>query len=181
MWESGGGWGGFAYQFTRVCPNVTYVITAPPELFLVSAVYLATALPEARCRFVDAASPGAAWDQWEDADFVFVPDTDLARFAPPRLDLTVDLGAWLLMTAGRVRDHVRRAFELGSRYVFSVLPADTAAADVSRVWGGVDPWYGCTRCRRAPRRCPRCRIAVAAGVPPDTRHMHLAAWRRLVA
>ena len=181
VWESGGGWGGFAYQFTRVCPNVTYVITAPPELFLLSAVYLATALPEARCRFFDAASPGAAWDQWEDADFVFVPDTDLARFAPPRLDLTVDLGAWLLMTAGRVRDHVRRAFELGSRYVFSVLPADTAAADVSRVWGGVDPWYWLHPVPPRAETMPAVPDRGRAGVPSDTRHMHLAAWRRLVA
>jgi hypothetical protein len=180
VWESGGGWGGFAYQFTRVCPNVTYVITAPPELFLVSAVYLATALPEARCRFVDAAAPGTAWDQWEDADFVFVPDTDLARFAPPRLDLTVDLGAWLLMTAGRVRGHARRAFELGSRYLFSVLPAHTAA-DVSRVWGCVEPWYWLHPVPPRAETMPAVPQRGAADVPPEIRHAHLAGWRRLVA
>ena len=181
VWESGGGWGGFAYQFTRVCPNVTYVITAPPELFLVSAVYLATALPEARCRFFDAASPDATWEQWETADFVFVPDSEVGRFAPPRLDLTVDLGAWLLMTAGRVRDHARRAFELGSRYVFSVLPARASADAVSRVWGNVESWYWLHPVPPRAETMPAVPPHGAASVPDDVRHSHLVAWRRLHA
>jgi len=181
VWESGGGWGGFAYQFTRVCPNVTYVITAPPELLLVSAVYLATVLPQARCRFFDAASPSATWERWEESDFVFVPDSEVARFAPPRLDLTLDLGAWLSMTAGRVRDHVRHAFDLGSRYVFSVLPARAEAADVSRVWGSIATWYWPHPVPPRAETMPAVPDDRPAELAPDVLHAHLAGWRRMYA
>ena len=34
VWEIGGGWGGFAYQFKTLFPNTTYVIVDFPELFL---------------------------------------------------------------------------------------------------------------------------------------------------
>ena len=51
VWEIGAGWGGFPYQFKTLCPNVTYVITDFPELFLFSATYLMTAFPDAKVRF----------------------------------------------------------------------------------------------------------------------------------
>ena len=31
VWEIGGGWGGFAYHFKTLCPNVTYLITGSPS------------------------------------------------------------------------------------------------------------------------------------------------------
>ena len=51
VWEIGAGWGGFPYQFKTVCPNVTYVISDFPELFLYSATYLMTAFPGAKVAF----------------------------------------------------------------------------------------------------------------------------------
>ena len=51
VWEIGAGWGGFPYQFKSLCPNVTYVISDFPELFLFSATYLMTAFPDARVAF----------------------------------------------------------------------------------------------------------------------------------
>jgi putative sugar O-methyltransferase len=63
-WEIGAGWGGFAYQFKTLFPNITYVISDLPDLFLFSAVYLMTVFPEARVCFVgvDAdAADAAGW------------------------------------------------------------------------------------------------------------------------
>ena len=51
VWEIGAGWGGFPYQFKSLCPNVTYVISDFPELFLFSATYLMTAFPGAKVAF----------------------------------------------------------------------------------------------------------------------------------
>ena len=46
---------------------------------------------------------------------------------PPRLDLTIDLGRAVHMTPPRVATHVERAYEWGSTYFYSLLPAAPAA------------------------------------------------------
>ena len=49
--ELGSGWGGFAYQFKKVCPDVTYVCVDLPPTMLFSGVYLTTLFPEAKVLF----------------------------------------------------------------------------------------------------------------------------------
>ena len=61
VWEIGAGWGGFPYQFKTVCPNVTYVISDFPELFLYSATYLMTAFPGAKVAFWGRIPPSGCW------------------------------------------------------------------------------------------------------------------------
>jgi hypothetical protein len=133
VWEIGGGWGGFAYHFKTICPDVTYLITGRPELFLLSAVYLMTLLPAARVRFYDPNDPAAFWRDWSDVDFAFAPECVVARMHPPSLRLTVDLRALERMNGERIGLHVQRAFDLGSRYFASVCSpaAPEAGADES--------------------------------------------------
>jgi hypothetical protein len=181
VWEIGGGWGGFAYQFTRVCPNVTYVITAPRELFLVSAVYLSTVAAGASVRFFDPAAPERLWHQWQDADFIFVPDTSLARFAPPKVDLVIDIATLMSMTAARVRDHARLASGLACRYLFSAMPIDAPASVAARVWNDLQPWYWLHPVPPRGETMPAVPEQGAAAIPPDVRHAHVAGWRRLYA
>jgi hypothetical protein len=181
VWEIGGGWGGFAYQFKTICPNVTYVITGLPELLLVSAVYLMTLAPEARVRFHRATTAGELWRNWEDVDFVFAPETALAQCRPPRLDLTLDLAVLSEMTPPRVRTHVRTAYEFGSRYFYS-LRADGGWGDdaTSLVRRAIERWYW-------PHPVPpRIQAAeekkYAAGKASlDVGHTHLVGWRRIHA
>jgi len=45
--EIGAGWGGFAYQFKTLFPDVTYVIVDLPHVLLFSSVYLKALFPEA--------------------------------------------------------------------------------------------------------------------------------------
>jgi putative sugar O-methyltransferase len=172
VWEIGGGWGGFAYQFKRVCPNVTYVITGHPDLFLLSAVYLMSVFPEARFRFFD---DGA---DWEGADFVFAPEWAVPTFDLPRLDLTIDLMALQTMTCARATRHVERAFDLGSRYIYTMTRID---AGVSRIavhdaiarhfWPHPVP----------PRRDPKLEdMRAATGVEDEAEFSHLVGWKRIL-
>ena len=72
VWEIGGGWGGFAFHFKTLCPNVTYVITGLPDRLLVSAVYLMTVFPDARWRLQGESDADDTWSDWEHLDFLFV-------------------------------------------------------------------------------------------------------------
>jgi hypothetical protein len=132
VWEIGGGWGGFAYQFKTLFPNVTYVITALPEQLLVCAVYLQTLFPEATCRFFSGRAREAFWEDWGGVDFAFLPEHALGKVQPPSLELTVDVMALEQMSADRAQAHVRRAFDAGSRYVASLsTPSGAPATDVA--------------------------------------------------
>jgi hypothetical protein len=173
VWEIGGGWGGFAYQFKRLCPNVTYLITGRPDTFLLSAVYLQAVFPGARCRFVDPATADAVWREWHDVDFVFATEDALPVLQPPQLDLTIDLTALRGMTAGRVDAHVRRAFDLGSRFFYSLLPGVPSADDVACTWARIERLFW-------PHPVPARRDQVRDDAPPaPDLFSHLVGWRRL--
>ena len=82
VWEIGAGWGGFPYQFKTLCPNVTYVITDFPELFLFSATYLMTAFPDAKVRFWGEEPFAETLANWRDYDFIFAPNSARHRVRP---------------------------------------------------------------------------------------------------
>jgi len=117
VWEIGGGWGGFAYQFKRVCPNVTYVIVDLPATFLFSATYLMGTFPEATVMMYgqDDFENG-----WLDADFVFVPHTALHAVTPPRLDLVVNMVSFQEMTSGQAAAYVEHADAQGAPFLYSL-------------------------------------------------------------
>ncbi|MEE2636408.1 MAG: putative sugar O-methyltransferase, partial [Acidobacteriota bacterium] len=120
VWEIGAGWGGFPYQFKTLCPNVTYVITDFPELFLFSATYLQTAFPDARVRFYGEVPPEETFDDWTELDFIFVPDTFHGTVRPAQVDLTINMVSFQEMTTRQVEAYVRRAFELKCPYLYSL-------------------------------------------------------------
>jgi len=120
VWEIGAGWGGFPYQFKTLCPNVTYVITDFPELFLFSATYLMTAFPEARVGFWGEETSERLFEHWQDYDFLFMPHTALTELAPPRLDLTVNMVSFQEMTHEQVAAYVERAYRLECPFLYSL-------------------------------------------------------------
>ncbi|MBI3049020.1 MAG: hypothetical protein HYY76_12005 [Acidobacteria bacterium] len=130
VWEIGGS-GGFAHHFKTLCPNVTYLMTARPEVLLPAAVYLMTLFPDARFRFYDPQNPRAFWSEWDATDFGFAPESIVARMEPPSLDLTIDLMALERMHPSRLEMHVRRAFDLGCRYIASVCPSGNPDGDLA--------------------------------------------------
>ncbi len=120
VWEIGAGWGGFPYQFKTLCPNVTYVITDFPELFLFSATYLMAAFPEAKVRFYGEVPPQDTFKDWRDLDFIFLPDTFHAAVRPDQVDLTINMVSFQEMTTQQVEGYVRRAFELECPFLYSL-------------------------------------------------------------
>lgn len=114
--EIGSGWGGFAYQFKTLFPNATMILVDFPEMFLFSATYLMTAFPDAKVAFW-----GDAETQTLNAfDFVFVANDEIDSFAPPRLDLTVNMVSFQEMTTEQVRSYVSWAQARGSRDLYSL-------------------------------------------------------------
>jgi len=177
VWEIGGGWGGFAHHFKALCPDVTYLITGRPQLFLLSAVYLMTLFPTARVRFYDPGDPAAFWRDWHGVDFAFAPECVVAAMRPPSLALTIDLMTLERMTAPRVSLHVQRAFDLGSRYFASVCA--TASSD-SEVAAAVEPELERFYWRHpvsAPESLAR-RLSLSAADGPVDRTYFLG-WKRL--
>lgn len=120
VWEIGAGWGGFPYYFKSHFPNVTYVITDFPELFLYSATYVMTMFPGAKVRFWGEEPSDRIFTNWRDYDFIFVPNTALAALTPDRLDLTINMVSFQEMTEGQVDGYVERAHELGCRFLYSL-------------------------------------------------------------
>ena len=174
VWVIGGGWGGFAHYFKVLHPNVTYLLTGQPELLMISATFLKAAFPAAACRFYE---PGTSvWADMDDIDFVFAPERAIDEVRPPRLELTVDLGALPLMTPDRMAAHVRRAYAWGSRFSYSMLPPGTLTGPAAAVqtefaryfWPHVIP----------PRPVGHAAQLRGDGVPLYT---HLAGWKRIRA
>ena len=120
VWEIGAGWGGFAYQFKTVCPNATYVITDFPELFLFSATYLTTLMPQARVLFYGDVPDDELFARWSEYDFILLPNGSLPDMRPPRLDLTVNMVSFQEMTSEQVRGYVMKAFELECPFLYSL-------------------------------------------------------------
>jgi hypothetical protein len=116
VWEIGAGWGGFAYAFKTLFPNVTYVISDLPQVMLFSATYLPTMFPDARVEFVQHASSEFP----ADADFVFVPHTLTDTIRPAHLDLAVNMVSFQEMTSEQVRDYVRHAHALEAQHLYSL-------------------------------------------------------------
>jgi hypothetical protein len=157
---------------------VTYLITGTPELFQLSAVYLMTLFPAARMRFYDPAAPDAFWREWHTVDFAFAPESVVADMQPPGLALALDVMTLERQTADRIETHVRRAHELGCRYVLSVAPVgEPDPAVATPVVPSIDRWYW-----RHPVATPAGLTKRLALGPPKRgaidRTYHLG-WRRL--
>ena len=116
VWEIGAGWGGFAYQFKTLFPDVTYVIVDLPELFQFSATYLTTLFPEAKV--VHGNGDVDALADWESVDFAFVPTHASDSLAGPP-DLTLNMVSFQEMTTEQVDDYARLAWELGCPFIYS--------------------------------------------------------------
>jgi hypothetical protein len=177
VWEIGGGWGGFAFQFKTLRPHVTYLITAPAETLLVSAVYLMTAFPDARFRLYCDSRDRAPWADWEQIDFILAPESELRSLEPPRVDLVVDLMALRRMSGSRMSVHVQRAFEFGTRYFYSLEPGPIFPPEPPPAWREIEALYWP---HPIPPRLDASVFAVSADHAPQVNdYAHLIGWRRI--
>ena len=122
--EIGPGWGGFAYGFRTLFPNTCYVLIDLPELFLFSAVYLASLFPEAKLAFWDHTQPLDPHEIVE-YDFVFVPNTAVPDMRIDEVALGINMVSFQEMTTAQVRGYVDWLHGLGCRFLYS-LNRDTS-------------------------------------------------------
>ncbi len=176
VWEIGAGWGGFPYQFKSLCPNVTYVISDFPELFLFSATYLMTAFPGAKVAFFGEEPLDRLMARWREFDFIFLPNTSLAEMKPERLDLTVNMVSFQEMTDAQVNAYIERAFALNCPFLYS-LNRDKSAynPEIKSVSEVVSRFYW-------PREIPVLPVPYTKmmGEPPSVNdYKHIIGWRRV--
>ena len=107
VWEIGGGWGGFAYQFKVLFPHTTYVIVDFPELFLFSATYLSTMFPQATVRYWR--EDQRVLDDWQQADFIFIPADCAGAIREGVPDLLVNLVSFQEMRSNQVESYAALA------------------------------------------------------------------------
>jgi hypothetical protein len=183
VWEIGGGWGGFAYQFKTLFPDVTYVITDLPELFLFSATYLRTVCPGARTLIWEPRAEAAQKERWRKHDFVFVPNTrtsELPKFAP---DLLINIASFQEMTAAQVGAYAAHAAAVRCPLIYSLnrersrynreLESVSAVLSTSYDLTDVTPLAtDYTKAMKRPSRATRNRAdEIAEGDPLAYRHL----------
>jgi len=177
VWEIGGGWGGFAFQFKTLRRNVTYLITGIPETLLVSAVYLRTAFPDARFSLYRDCTDRDPWADWQQIDFILAPESELRGLKPPRVDLVVDLMSLRRMGGSRANFHVQRAFAFEAPYFYSLEPGPIFPLEPPPVWREIETLYWP---HPIPPRLDASVFAVSADQAPQVEdYAHLIGWRRI--
>ena len=176
VWEIGAGWGGFPYHFKSLCPNVTYVISDFPELFLFSATYLMTAFPNATVAFWGEEPADRLFARWRDLDFIFLPNTSLAELKPERLDLTINMVSFQEMTDAQVAAYVERAFDLKCPFLYS-LNRDKSAynPEISSVSEIISARYWPREVSVLPVPYQK----MMGDTPSAVDYEHLIGWRRV--
>jgi hypothetical protein len=176
VWEIGAGWGGFPYQFKSLCPNVTYVITDLPELFLFSATYLMTLFPNAKARFWGEGPADETFADWRNYDFIFLPNTALADVTPERLDLTINMVSFQEMTDRQVTEYVDRAYALGCPFLYSYNRERSSYNDeIESVTAIISKYYW-------PREIPILPVSYQKMLdeqPSASDYKHIVGWRRV--
>jgi len=181
VWEIGAGWGGFAYQFKTLFPDVTYVIVDVPELFLFSATYLMTLFPEAKVNF----HGGGDEPDWDGVDFAFVSAYASDSLHSLQPDLTLSMDAFEEMRTEQVDGYARLAWELGCPFMYSFNRVDSVREVLGRYyWLHEVPLLKLPYTRMPELTTPSLRErAVQWGrtaLAPDSSldYRHVVGWRR---
>lgn len=179
VWEIGAGWGGFAYQFKTLCPNVTYVIVDFPEVFLFSATYFRTVFPDARVRWYGDVEDARLFDDWEQFDFVLIPNTALRDvMRPPHLDLTINMVSFQEMTAAQVDEYVRVAHEAECPFLYSLNRERSGHnTEIESVSAILERYYRPKLVSLLPVSYQK----MLNEEPSPTDYKHIVGWRRMPA
>lgn len=117
--EIGAGWGGFAYQFKTLCPNVCYIIVDLPQTLLFSGVYIKTLFPQSAVRLYGDKSPEKLLEGYESLDFVLLPHFAFRDILFSKIDLAVNMVSFQEMTSTQVDGYVSRLAELKCPSLYS--------------------------------------------------------------
>lgn len=117
--EIGGGWGGFAYQFKKIFPNVHYVIVDFPATLLFSGTYLKTVFGGAKIFLSGSNSSLAGKIDPVEYDFLFLPHYSWKTLSFRRPDILINMESFQEMTTSQVGEYLEKAREWGIPHVYS--------------------------------------------------------------
>ncbi len=117
--EIGSGWGGFAYQFKTLFPDITYVVVDLPQALLFSATYLITLFPNKKILFFDNFQKVQIKDIIA-YDFVFIPNYLWKKLKFQRPDLIINMVSFQEMTTKQVTDYIKKCADWKCPFVYSL-------------------------------------------------------------
>jgi putative sugar O-methyltransferase len=118
--EIGAGWGGLAYQFKTLFPNICYVIVDLPQTILFSGVYLKTLFPQASILIWEDKYSDNILESYQDYDFIFIPHFCWDTLYLPPLDLAINMVSFQEMTSEQVTNYTRKLFECKCKNLYSL-------------------------------------------------------------
>lgn len=117
--EIGAGWGGFAYQFKTLFPEVCYIIVDLPQSMLFSIVYLKTVFGEGNFYVYEEASFKEAMQDPKKYDFIFLPNYIWPQLNLRGVNLAINMVSFQEMKTVDVEGYVSRLADLGCDKIYS--------------------------------------------------------------
>jgi hypothetical protein len=114
--EIGAGWGGFAYQFKTLFPEVNYIIIDLPQTMLFSGTYLKTVFPNSKMIMIENKVP----PRLQDYDFVFIPHFLQNNLTLTNFNAVINMVSFQEMTSSQVEEYVQMAVRLKSDFLYSL-------------------------------------------------------------
>ncbi len=117
--EIGSGWGGFAYQFKTLFPNITYFLIDLPATMLFAAIYLKGMFTNSKIVLFTGDNV-EIFDNWQDYDFILISAYDFEKFKPSQLDMAINMVSFQEMTTEQVSNYVNHVADLKCDRLYSM-------------------------------------------------------------
>ena len=120
--EIGAGWGGFAYQFKKIIPNITYIIIDLPHSILFSGTYLKTIFPESNHLFYNNTKNtdgNLIQDKINKYDFIYVPNYCMGNIMINKVNLAINMVSFQEMTKDQVNNYLENLIRINCNYIYS--------------------------------------------------------------
>lgn len=137
--EIGAGWGGLAYSFKTLFPDVTYVIVDLPGSILFGATYIKTLFPLARVFVSDGKKTFSSMKDALEYDFIFFPHFMWPDIEFVKADLVMNMASFQEMTTGQVENYIATCAKREYPYLYSnnrnCSPNNNELSTVSSIMG----------------------------------------------
>lgn len=105
--DIGCGYGGLAYQMSRILPAATFFLVDVPETLFLTAIYLALLVPAGSLYLYDPNDFGEQLAAgFPDAQFVLLPSHEAQRLKGERIDLAISIESFQEMSRDQVAQYL---------------------------------------------------------------------------
>lgn len=118
--EIGGGWGGLAYQFKKIFPQVVYVTVDLPMSMIFSITYLKTVFPNASFFISDGEKKDFSDFDIKKYDFVFFPYFLWEKLNFQKPDLVINTVGFQEMSEMQISNYAKKIKDWGCDFIYSM-------------------------------------------------------------